>query len=102
MKKIISILLVVVISMTSFSQQINPKVSLTKQHYLQKSKHQINTAWMLLGGGFALSTIGLDVNKVHVSNVLGNASTKYLSTSPTWSNAPEIKTTGNFIVSGRR
>lgn len=62
MKKIIvcSTLLVLIMS-TTFSQQSNPSLNFTKQDYLQKSKKQKTCAWVLLGGGTALSLTGFFV-----------------------------------------
>ena len=51
MKKIIPLLLLLAFSKTSFSQQTDPKQALTKQDYLQKSKSQKTTAFILLGIG---------------------------------------------------
>ena len=53
MKKIISLSLLLIISATSFSQQTKPSSSLTKQDYLQKSKLQKKTGFILLLGGTA-------------------------------------------------
>ncbi|MES1214639.1 MAG: hypothetical protein ABUT20_03900 [Bacteroidota bacterium] len=58
MKKIISFMLALVITESAFSQQLTPSPTFTKQDYLQKSKQQKTAAWVLLGGGFALSSIG--------------------------------------------
>lgn len=58
MKKTIPFFLLLVIATSSFSQQINPAPALTKQDYLAKSKKQKTGAWVLLGGGFVMSTIG--------------------------------------------
>ena len=54
MKKNILFSLLLIVSVVSFSQQTNPAPSLTKQDYLQKSKHQKTAAWILLGGGTTL------------------------------------------------
>ena len=43
----------------TFSQQITSSPALTKQDYLQKSKKQKTAAWILLGGGFVLSTTSI-------------------------------------------
>lgn len=53
--KTISIFLVVLfVAMQSFGQ--NP--SLSKGDYLQKSKNQKKTGWILLGGGAAMAVVG--------------------------------------------
>jgi len=46
------------LSVASFSQQNDPAPTLTKQDYLKKSKTQKKTAWILLGGGAALTITG--------------------------------------------
>jgi len=56
MKKIILFFLIVIVSVTSFSQQINP--TLTKQDLLQKSKKQKTIALAIGIPGVALLTIG--------------------------------------------
>ena len=58
MKKIIICPFLLVITTATFSQQNIPTHTLTKQDYLTKSKSQKIAAWVLLGGGFALSSIG--------------------------------------------
>jgi energy-converting hydrogenase Eha subunit H len=58
MKKIIPFFLLLILSASSFSQQTNPAPALTKQDYLEKSKKQKTGAWLLLSGGFVMSTIG--------------------------------------------
>ncbi len=51
MKKVLFILFFSALAFTAFSQPGNPSTPLTKQDYLQKSKKQKTTAWILLGGG---------------------------------------------------
>lgn len=58
MKKTASLILILTVVKTSFSQQVTVSPTLAKQDYLLKSKHQKTTAWLLLGGGIALSSIG--------------------------------------------
>ncbi len=41
-----------------FSQEIT-STAFTKEDYLKKSKNQKTTAWILLGGGVAMTVIGL-------------------------------------------
>lgn len=59
MKKIITILALILISDSTFSQQNNLSPTLTKQDYLEKSKKKKTTAWILLGGGAALALIAV-------------------------------------------
>jgi hypothetical protein len=58
MKKITLFAMLLVLSVTSFSQQNNPSPTRTKEDYLLKSKNQKTTAWVLLGGGTALIGVG--------------------------------------------
>jgi hypothetical protein len=59
MKKNLLCLFASMLTVSSFSQQKNPVSTLTKQDYLQKSKNQKTTAWVLLGGGVLVGGIGV-------------------------------------------
>ena len=72
MKKIIIFALLLIISATTFSQQINPSPTLTKQDYLQKSKKQQTVAWILAGGGVGLVVIAIATTSTNdVANAVG-------------------------------
>ncbi len=58
MNRISCIFMLLLITATSFCQQIDSLPTLDKQDYLQKSKKQKTAAWLLLSGGFVLSTVG--------------------------------------------
>ena len=58
MKKIIIYAMLLFVTASSFSQQLNP-IQLTRQDYLKKSKNQKTAAWVLLGGGIALMGTGI-------------------------------------------
>src|SRR5258705_12673666 len=58
MKKIILFIMLLILSVSSFSQQTNSRPVLNKQDYLKKSKNQKTTAWVLLGSGAALILVG--------------------------------------------
>ena len=58
MKKIFFISLLLIMTVATFSQQIKPAPTLTKQDYLRKSKTQKTFAWILLGGGTAFVATG--------------------------------------------
>ena len=58
---------------TTFCQQIKPAQALTKQDYLLKSKQQKTAAWVLLGGGFTLSMIGVISASPKVAEDAGSA-----------------------------
>ena len=55
MKKIIYTFTILLFVLKSFSQTPTP----SKDYYLQKSKNQKNSAWIMLGGGVAMTTIGM-------------------------------------------
>jgi hypothetical protein len=57
MKKAISLCLLFAFATTSFSQQIVQKQSSTQTDYLNKSKHQKATGWVLLAGGTVVLAI---------------------------------------------
>jgi len=56
MKKIILILIGSFLVLSSYSQTLNP--TLTKDAYLQKSKKQKTTGWVLFTGGTTMALIG--------------------------------------------
>lgn len=62
MKKMISLAMLLAVVVTSFSQQTEPSPVLTKQDYLQKSKSQRTSAFILLGTGAALLAIAAPGN----------------------------------------
>jgi len=59
MKKTITYVLLLAMSPTTFCQKTNDSVSVVKTDYLVKSKNQKTAAWVLLGGGFALTTTSI-------------------------------------------
>jgi hypothetical protein len=59
MKKAILFAILLILSATSFSQPITPVQPLTSEDYLRKSKTQKTVGWIMLGGGVAITTIGL-------------------------------------------
>ena len=59
MKKAIFLFIFSTLAFSSFSQPGSPSPALTKQDYLQKSKKQKTTAWILLAGGATVGFIGL-------------------------------------------
>jgi len=58
MKKAFICTMMLVLSTISFGQQANPTQTFTKQDYLEKSKRQKTTAWVLVGGGVILEISG--------------------------------------------
>ncbi len=58
MKKTCSFLVITLFSVNLFSQTIT-KTDFQKENYLDQSDNQKKTAWILLGGGLVLTTIGV-------------------------------------------
>ncbi|MBK7560471.1 MAG: hypothetical protein IPI68_02890 [Chitinophagaceae bacterium] len=63
MKKIIVFTILLITANATFSQPSNVSSTLTKQDYLQKSKHQKTAAWILMGGGATLLLTGIVIPK---------------------------------------
>ncbi len=59
MKQLIIFFIFTAIAFSSFSQPGSPAPVLTKQDYLQKSKKQKTTAWVLVGGGTVMWLVGV-------------------------------------------
>ena len=59
MKKIILYTLILVIPAATFCQSTPSDMPAIKTDYLKKSKNQKTAAWVLLGGGFALTTTSI-------------------------------------------
>jgi hypothetical protein len=59
MKNAIICAILLVMAAPSFCQETKPSKPVTREDYLEKSKHQKSTAWILLGGGTALIGTGL-------------------------------------------
>ena len=60
MKRITLCLLAIMLFTKSFSQEKGP--ALTKEYYMQKSKNQKITAWVLLGTGIGMTLGGMAIN----------------------------------------
>jgi len=56
MKKMMLLLTVSLFALVTYSQSLNP--TLTKDYYLQKSKKQKTTGWVLFTGGTTMAVIG--------------------------------------------
>lgn len=95
MKKIIVLAMLLIVSVASFSQQTNPSPTFTKQDYLQKSKHQKTAAWLLLGGGLALSTTSLAIGAGKATKDVANIFTGIVTLS---NPAPPHDYTGETIL----
>lgn len=63
MKKFILFVTMLIIAVSTFSQQTNPSPSLTKADYMQKSKKQKTAALVLLGGGATFVLTGILIPK---------------------------------------
>jgi len=69
MRKIFALLLLLT-SASCFSQQITAPAPMTSSDYLAKAKKQNITAWILLGGGFGLSTAGIIAGTQEANNTI--------------------------------
>jgi hypothetical protein len=58
MKKVIIYTILLTLASATFSQQTNPFPPLTKQDYLERSKHQQTAAWILVAGGGGIALAG--------------------------------------------
>jgi len=59
MKKSTIFLAMIMISLVSFAQHTNEKRTLDKSYYLDLSKSQKQTAWLLLVAGAVVTTAGI-------------------------------------------
>lgn len=82
MKKFIIISLLLIMSSALFSQETNPSATLTKQDYLKKSRHQKTAAWLLIGGGFVLSSAGVIGALVEESKAIWGTEPESTSNTP--------------------
>ncbi len=64
MKKIIYTLTILLFVLKSFSQTPTP----SKDYYFKKSKNQYTAGWVFLGGGVAMTTIGLILGSKHTTS----------------------------------
>jgi hypothetical protein len=64
MKNILLFLLIMFLAVSSFGQQL--KDSALKNYYLAKAKKNRNTAWILLGTGASVATIGLFISSMNL------------------------------------
>lgn len=67
MKKQVIMLLLLTISVITFSQQTDSLKTFTGSDYLKKSKNQKKAGWIFLGSGFAVSAAGLIVSTIGVA-----------------------------------
>ena len=88
MKKIIVSLTVLIIGTSCFCQHADSLQSI-KTDYLQKSKNQKTTAWVLLGGGIAMTVTGMIIYQ--------NAYNKAVENDP-WSFGLDANPTGAVIA----
>ena len=59
MRKMILYTLLLIIPAATFCQSVPNDIPVVKTNYLKKSKNQKTAAWVLLGGGFALTTTSI-------------------------------------------
>ena len=94
MKKIILYTLLLLFSVAAFCQSTPNDIPTVKTDYLKKSKNQKTTAWVLLGGGFALTMTSALMAAPKVSEDVGNAFVGIFSAEP----APENNYTAENIL----
>ncbi len=58
MKKLLTLLLLIAITLCGTSQSINNSGGQDETDYLKKSRHQKTAAWLLLGGGLLSASVG--------------------------------------------
>jgi len=72
MRKIIFYALMLIIPAATFCQSTPIDIPAIKTDYLKKSKNQKTAAWILLGGGFALTTTSMLMAAPKVTEDYGN------------------------------
>ena len=72
-KFLICLVFLLAVNVSAFTQQPNSRTD--KEYLLLKSKHQNTGAWILLGGGAALTAVGLAIGVSSVYNELGSVIT---------------------------
>ena len=72
MKLLLIVILLLVVSTASFSQWADTSSAIHETDYLRKSKNQKTAAWILLGGGALVTTVGIAVGLAETTEaVLG-------------------------------
>jgi hypothetical protein len=94
MKKTILYTMLLVFPAATFCQSISNNLPTVKTDYLKKSKNQKTAAWILLGGGFALSTTSALIGASKASEDLEYGLGGFLVGQP----APENNYTGESIL----
>ena len=95
MRKIIFYTLLLVIPAASFCQSTPNDLPTVKTDYLKKSKNQKTAAWVLLGGGFALTTTSVVMASSKVTEDYVNVISGVFSSEP----APQNDyTTENILL----
>lgn len=61
MRKAIMLLLLVLFAADLFGQQTTPPSNMTKADYLARAKNKKTAGWVLVSGGFIVTTVGLAV-----------------------------------------
>ncbi len=94
MRKIILYTLLLVIPAATFCQSTPNDMPVVKTDYLKKSKNQKTAAWLLLGGGFALTVTSTLMAAPKVTEDVGNIFVGVFSGEP----APENNYTAENIL----
>ena len=72
MKKLLFVILMLAIGSSAFSQPTIEPAPSVQTNYLKKSKKQKTAAWILLGGGAIVSTIGTVIASNNVVDEIGS------------------------------
>ena len=72
MKKVLSVILMLAIGSSAFSQPTTETAPAVQTDYLKKSKNQNTLAWILLGGGLGLTSAGIAVGLNEAVNDISN------------------------------
>ena len=61
MNKTIAYSILLLTAVHSYGQEASPQPQMSKQDYLQKSKHQKTAAWIMLGAGTVTAIVGISI-----------------------------------------
>ena len=86
MRKMILYTLLLIIPAVTFCQSVANDIPVVKTDYLKKSKNQKTTAWVLLGGGFALTVTSALIAAPKVTEDYGNILVGVFSSEPVQEN----------------
>jgi len=92
MKKITIFVMLLTISSSLISQQNHPSSDIPQKNFLQKSKNQKTAAWVLLAGGFAMSTTSILIATPKATEDYANIFTGFFTAEPVPQNDYTVET----------